>query len=269
MKRVGIIGYGAIAKSIITELCVHPVRKHELAAVLTRPSQQQEARAALPGAAVVTDDLRRFLDAGLDVVIEAAGQQAVRDLALSVLERSRELQILSAGALADAPFRDEIEKAAASHRARVTIPAGAMAGFRGLLALRHAGLKSVTYTSTKPPAAWRGTRAENTVALDRIDAAVELFSGSAQQAALQFPKNANLAAVVALAGLGFERTRVRLIADPATEYNSGHIHARSDVGNLDVTLSGPASGANPKTSEVTAWSVIAALHNSVETLAFA
>jgi len=269
MKRVGIIGYGAIARSIIADLRAHPVRKHELAAVLTRPSKEEEARAALPGTTLVTRNLHSFLDAGLDIVIEAAGQQAVRDLAVSVLERSRELQILSAGALADAQLRSDVEEAAESHCARVTIPAGAMAGFRGLLALRHAGLKSVTYTSTKPPAAWRGTPAENTFALDRIDAAVELFSGNARQAALQFPKNANLAAVVALAGLGFEHTRVRLIADPTTEYNSGHINARSDVGDLDVTLSGPASGGNLKTSEVTAWSVIAALHNSVETLAFA
>lgn len=269
MRRVGIIGFGAIATWIAGHMRARPVCNHVLAAALTRPSQQEEARQMLPAGSTVTTDIERFLAADLDIVIEAAGQQAVRDLAAPVLQRCRELQVLSAGALADAAFRAHIGSVASKNDARVTIPAGALAGFRGLLAFRHAGLTSVTYTSTKPPSAWRGTMAERTIALDQIDGTVVLFSGSAQEAALRFPKNANLAAVVALAGLGFEQTRVRLIADPSTTENTGHIKAVSVAGLLEVTMSGPAFEANPKTSEVTGWSVIAALHNRVETISFA
>ncbi|WP_210247620.1 aspartate dehydrogenase [Salinarimonas soli] len=138
------------------------------------------------------------------------------------------------------------------------MPAGAIAGLDGLGTLKAAGLHAVTYTSTKPPLAWRGTPAERTVDLEALTERVVFFEGSAREAALQFPKNANLAATVALAGLGFERTRVRLVADPESRGNTGEVRAESEIGTLEVTMAGLAS-TNPKTSASVAYNLLHAI----------
>jgi aspartate dehydrogenase len=130
-----------------------------------------------------------------------------------------------------------------------------MAGLDGLGALKRAGLTDVVYTSTKPPRAWLGTPAEEAVDLLSLTQAHVFFEGTAREAALAYPKNANIAATIALAGLGFDATRVRLVADPAAAGNSGQLDADSVVGRLQVRMGGAAS-ANPKTSASTAFSLL-------------
>src|SRR5207302_8717766 len=113
------------------------------------------------------------------------------------------------GALADDDLAASMQAARAKN-ARIWIPSGAIAGIDGLLAARTAGLREATYTSIKAPAAWKGTPGEA-----QADAAkrVTLFEGSARQAAKDYPQNANVAATVAFAGLGLDRTRVTLVSD--------------------------------------------------------
>jgi aspartate dehydrogenase len=139
------------------------------------------------------------------------------------------------------------------------VPAGAIAGLDGLGTLKLAGLSRVNYTSIKPPLAWRGTPAERILPLDTLQERTVFFEGSAREAALIYPKNANLAATVALAGLGFDGTRVQLVADPAAQGNTGMIEADSEIGTMTVVMSGRAS-ANPKTSASTAFSLLHAIH---------
>jgi aspartate dehydrogenase len=117
----------------------------------------------------------------------------------------------------------------------------------------------------KPPLAWRGTPADDVVDLSELRERVIVFDGSARQAAIAYPKNANLAATVALAGLGLDDTRVRLVADPAATGNTGTIEARSSAGDLSVTMSGRASD-NPKTSASTAYSLLHAVLSRAATL---
>ena len=144
--------------------------------------------------------------------------------------------------------------------ARLIIPAGATAGLDGLAAHRLAELKRVVFTSTKPPRAWRGRPAEDALDLDAIGNSTLLFEGNAREAALAYPKNANVAATVALAGIGFEDTRVRLVADPAAEGNTGLLEVESAIGQLRIeTLAYPS--ANPQTSASTALSLVAAIRN--------
>jgi aspartate dehydrogenase len=149
------------------------------------------------------------------------------------------------------------------------VPVGAIAGLDGLLALRRAGLKRVVYTSTKPPASWRGTPAETGVDLDTISAPTVVFEGTAREAASKFPKNANLAAAVALAGLGFDETQVVLVADPGVDENVGRIDAEGADSKLSVTVTGRSEPSNPKSSRITGVSVLSALDNDAEMVAFA
>ncbi len=267
-QRIGLIGFGGIGESILDTWRVQPLPGYEFAALLVRPHQLQVAAAiALPGM-LVMDRLEAFLGAGLNIVIEAAGQNAVRESALPVLQAGADFFVISTGALADANFRPQLIAQAEAGPGRLVIPVGATAGLDGLLAMRQDGLTSVTYTSVKPPKAWKGTPAETKFDLDRITERTVIFSGPADAAALAYPKNANLAATVAMAGLGFGATRVELVADPAASGNTGRIDAESAHSSLTVIVSGRASARNPKTSAITGMSVLSALTNRAATLSF-
>lgn len=268
MKTVGLIGFGGIGRSIIDAWARLPPQDYRLAAVLVRPRQIEEARAVLP-TALITDDLAAFLSTKPEIVVEAAGQPAVRDCAEAVLRAGCDFFIISTGALADDAFRDTALTAAKAGNGRIVIPVGATTGLDGLLAMRQDGLLSVTYTSTKPPKAWMGTPAEKNFDLAAIETPTVIFRGSAREAALNYPKNANLAATVALASLGLDKTEVQLVADPAASGNTGKIEAQSESSTLTVTVAGRSSASNPKTSAITGMSVLSALANRASVLTFA
>ena len=145
--------------------------------------------------------------------------------------------------------------------ARLILPAGAIGGVDAIAAMRVAGLTSVRYRSVKPPAAWRGSPAEKVADLDTLKQRTVLYTGNAGEAALLYPQNANVAATVALAGLGFDATTVELVADPAAPGNVHEIEAEGAAGRFAIRLQGKPSRSNPKTSALTAMSVARALVN--------
>ncbi len=269
MRDIGLIGFGAIGGAIIDLWPSQLAGRERLTAILVRPRQFAAARKAVGADIAVTSGLTEFLDAAPQLVIEAAGQAAVFEYGEAVLKAGCELHLLSAGALADGCLHTRLCAAAKTGDGRLAIPAGALAGFDGLASLRAAGLTSVRYSSTKPPAAWRGTPAEDVADLDQLDGPKVVFSGDARTAARKFPRNANLAAAVALAGIGFDRTEVELIADPNAVANSGRIQAVADAGVLDVTMTSHGFDGNRKSSRITAMSVIAALRARTEPIVFA
>jgi aspartate dehydrogenase len=127
--------------------------------------------------------------------------------------------------------------------------------------MRIGGLASVRYRSRKPPAAWRGSPGEKVVDLGKLEEPAVLYRGTAREAALLYPQNANVAAAVALAGLGFEQTEVELVADPAAPGNVHEIEVEGAAGRFAIELQGKPSRTNPKTSALAALSVARALLN--------
>lgn len=179
-----------------------------------------------------------------------------------VLRAGIDLMVISTGALADDAVRSRLTAAAEMTGRHLFLPSGAIAGIDGLTAHRIGGLKSVRYTSTKPPLAWKGTPADGAFDLDAIKQATVIFTGTAAEAARQYPKNANLAATVALAGLGMEKTEIQLVADPAVAPNNvGRIDAEGAYGSLTVECRGIPAPENPKTSATTALSLVHAILN--------
>ncbi len=256
-SRIALIGYGAIADEVIRSLESRS-ELHMLAGFLVRPERRGESEQKSKGRFAVVDELPALLALQPDIVVEAAGHEAVVRYGADVLRHGADLLVASVGALANAVVASDIV-AAAAPSADLWIASGAVAGLDGLLAARSAGLRSVTYTSWKEPKAWSGTPAEEILREADQTQPTIFFSGSAREAASQFPKNANVAAAIALAGLGFDRTLVQLGSDARVSGPRGIIEAEGDFGQFTFDVLALASKTNPKTSALTGHSVVAAI----------
>jgi aspartate dehydrogenase len=267
MARYGLIGFGAIGHSIAKLWHNLPSEKFQLIGVCIRPNQRRSASASLSPDTPIYHTVGELLEARPDCVIEAAGHSLLHTHGTEILRQGCSIYLLSVGCLADRALRDSLRAAAEEGGSHIFIPAGALAGFDGLQTLSCDNLLSVKYTSTKPCKAWHGTVASSSFELDRLTEPTVIFRGDAAEAARLYPKNANLAAAVALAGIGFERTQVELVADPNGRGNIGTIEAVSATSTLTLSVTSHPS-SNPKTSANVGASVIAALRNGAAALQF-
>ena len=252
--RLGLIGYGAIGQALAQRLAAGPVPPAELV-VLVRPDRRPQA---LPGLGCRVTDPAALI--GCDLVVEAAGAEAVRDRVPPLLLAGVPCLLASVGALAD-PATEAALRAAASPQAQVLIPAGAIGGIDMAASLARDRLTRVTYEGRKPPAAWAGSPAEQVCALDAITVPTVLFEGTARAAARAFPKNANVAATLALATLGLDDTTVRLIADPKAVGNSHRFTASGPVADMTFEVRARPSAGNPRSSETVILSLLRAVEN--------
>ena len=261
---IGIIGAGSIAQDLVSHLTAQdPAVRLQ---VLVRPGREGFARAALsetglPKDVLITSDLSTFLATSPRVVAECAAHGAVVEYGDSVLKAGSDLIVASVGALADATLVGHLQSAAESCSSQLVIPSGAIGGIDILTAARLSGLNSVNYIGRKPPLAWAGTPADVQFDLRNLESPTVIFEGSAREAAQSFPKNANVAATLALAGLGMDGTTVTLIADPTTVENVHEFSVSSKAVEASVRLVGKPSARNPKTSQTTALSIARAVLN--------
>ena len=287
MIRAALIGHGAIGRRLEAILAPRSDAVVLVAVLARRPGAGGAVGAgsaggaggaadaggtAAPGGAIGTArvaSLDALLAARPDIVVECAGHAALREHGATVLARGHDLLVASVGALADPALEAALRTAALGSGARVLVPSGALGGLDALAAARLAGLDSVEYESTKAPAAWRGTPAETLVDLDALDAPRTFLETDARDAATRFPQNANVAAAVAIAGVGFEATRVRLVADPAAAGNLHRIVAHGPFGRIEVRVQGRVLADNPKSSVLAPHSLAHALLNRAAAIALA
>lgn len=264
MTAVALIGSGGIARDLLAALDAAGADV-KIVGALCRPGRAAVARTALPGIDIVAS-LEDLLARSPKVVAEVAGQQAVAEYGPEALRRGCDLLVISVGALADPAVFDRLKAAAHDGKSRILIPAGAIGGLDAIAAMRLGGLHAVRYRSRKPPAAWRGSPAEHVADLDTLTSRTVLYRGSAGEAALRYPQNANVAAAIALAGLGFDKTEVELVADPEAPGNLHEIEAEGVAGRFAIALQGRPSRTNPKTSALAALSVARSLVNLTSTI---
>lgn len=194
-----------------------------------------------------------------DLVVEAAGQSAVGEVAVPALDAGCDVFLLSVGALADADLRERVLQTAEHGDQRVHVPSGAIAGLDAVKAAALTGdLDAVSITTTKNPDALEGAPylVESDVDVHGLDAATTVFEGPATEAALAFPSNINVAMALSLAGIGPDETTVLIVADPDEENNVHHIEATGDMGSIETTVRNVPSPTNPKTSYLAAISAI-------------
>jgi aspartate dehydrogenase len=260
MLKVTMIGCGAIGASVLELLHddPHVVIDQVITAPVARIQTEEVVAKWAPQARVIE---KLTTDSMPDLIVECAGHGAIVEHVIPALERGIPCVVASIGALSIPGVAAMLEQAAEFGGTQVQLLSGAIGGIDALSAARIGGLDAVVYTGRKPPGAWKGTPAEESCDLDKLTVAHCIFEGSAEQAAQLYPKNANVAATLSLAGIGLQRTRVQLFADPSVTENVHHVEARGAFGSFELTMRGKPLAANPKTSALTVYSVVRALMN--------
>lgn len=256
--RLVLVGFGAIAASVARMLHdgAAPV---DLVALGLRPAATP--RAGLPAGLPVLTDPAALADLRPDLVVEAASRDAVAPWARAALGMGVDCAVTSTSAFTDADLLAELTALAQASGAQLIIPPGALGGIDALSAARRMGLAQVRHAITKPPRAWAGTGAEALCDLAALTTATTFYEGSAQEAAARFPQNANAALITALAGLGPRTTQVALVADPQATANRHEISAEGAFGRMVITLDNAALPDNPKSSAMTALSLVRMIEN--------
>ncbi|MGR3502380.1 aspartate dehydrogenase [Pseudaestuariivita sp.] len=246
--RLILIGKGAIARHVTAAA---EARGWRIAAVLVRADTAELA----PGWVTEVADLPPA-----DVVVDCAGHSALRGYGAAILRGGTALVTVSLGALADDALYTDLKAAAEAGGTQLHLASGAIGALDALRAARTGKLDRVQYIGRKPPQGWKGSPAEERLDLDALgDTPATHFEGTARDAALAYPKNANVAAAVALSGVGFDATQVTLIADPTRTANIHEIHASGDFGTLSFQVAGNALPDAPRSSALAAMSVVARL----------
>lgn len=258
--RLGLIGYGNIASTLLRLMDETGLPPSHLT-ILVRPERAEKVRDEIGQRAFVVSDAAALLAQAPDLVVECAGHAAVKTYVPTLLRAGVEMVLVSVGALADADLAQTLRQAADQGGARIILPAGAVGGVDLLSALSATEGLSVTYHGIKPPKAWAGTPAEQACDLHSLTERRVFFRGTAREAARDYPKNANVAATLALAGTGFEATQVELVADPQAQGNSHAYEVRSSVANFRIEIDNVPSAGNVKTSVSTVYSVLREIRN--------
>ncbi len=196
----------------------------------------------------------------IDIVVEAASQDAVKDASLSILQNKKDLMIMSVGALLDESIYDILSDACDHFKKTIYLPSGAIAGLDGIKSVKDE-LESLTITTTKHPRSLKGAKFfENSeINLDKITSSTIIFEGTAKEAVSLFPANINVAALLSLSGIGSEKTGVKIIADPNTDKNTHHIVAEGKFGKMTFIVENYPDESNPKTSRLAILSAIETL----------
>jgi aspartate dehydrogenase len=255
--RVALLGGGTIARLVLE----HRPPGIEVVALAGRGPQSRGAALARNFSVPYVIGRERLLATRPAAVLEAASHEAVREHLVPLLEAGVSVVVLSAGALADDALRAAAERAAAASGALFYVPSGGIGGLDALKTACLAGVNEVSIRVAKPPAAWKGIAYVEKLGIDlgELRAPKTLFEGPARQGVPHFPQNVNIAAVLALAGVGMDRTRLEVVADPALSLNTHTIRVSGAAGRMSVVLENVPAPENPKTSWLACYSALAAL----------
>lgn len=268
MQSIALIGYGGTAQTVVQELTKEAGDVKPGIHVIVRPGKVDQYRSMAPPTVQIMDSLAT-LPGDVGLVIETAGHSAVSQYGLQVLSQGRDFGLISSGALADEALLTQLRAAARENGKRLLVFNGAVAAIDAITSAKAAGLQTLCYTGIKPALAWEGTPAASQFDLGALAAPTVIFEGNAREVALAYPKNANVAATVALAGAGMENTSVRLIADPHATVNRHRLDGTSALGRFEFETEARPSASNPKTSSSTAYSILAYLHGGPNALRLA
>ena len=190
----------------------------------------------------------------VDIIFEAASQGAVHEYAEKIIDAGKDLIIMSIGSLFDDDLRERLRDKALENKCKIYLPSGAVCGIDGVNAAKLGGIDEVTLVTTKSSAALG----------ENVDKRLIIFEGTAREAVKEFPRNINVAGCLSLAGVGFDATKVKIVADPVIKYNSHRILAHGKFGRLRAEVENLPNPNNPRSSYLASLSAIATLKRALD-----
>ena len=255
--RLGLIGYGAIGKHIEAA----GLENIELASVLVRRPRN--------GRGKLTHDPGLFFAHRFDAVAECAGHDAVRAYGQEILDHGADFLVTSVGAFTDQALFDRLLAAAKANGRRLILPSAGIGALDILSGTAVGGLDSVTVTVRKDPSAWKGTIAETLCDLDALTEPKVVFDGPVREGARLYPQNVNISAAAAIAGIGLDRTRVVIVADPTITTHIVELEAAGAFGRFSFKEDVAVSEENRKTGKLVAMAMVKSVRQLASTLVVA
>ena len=258
--KLGLIGYGAIGKHVEAALKAGNIENLELVAALVKRPRPE---------GLLTHEPDRFFAHAFDAVAECAGHDAVCSHGQRVLERGADFLVTSVGAFTDTTLFERLLAAAKANGKRLILPSAGIGALDILSSAAVGGLDSVTVTVRKDPSAWKGTIAETMVDLDALKEPRTVFDGPVRVGAQLYPQNVNISAAAAIAGIGLDRTRVVIVADPTITTHIVELEAHGAFGHFTFREDVAVSEENLKTGKLVAMAMVKSVRQLASTLVVA
>ncbi len=252
MLKISIVGCGAIGSEIAKAIDKRIIPAKLVSVYDIVPEKAHNLVSKLKNSKpVISKDIVQSIKI-CNLVVECASQTAVKEIARIAFPLKKDIFVLSVGALVTYP---DILKSAKKSGIKIYFPSGAVAGLDGLKAGTFGKIKNVTITTMKPVK----TIIEKDIKNRRV-----IFDGTAKEAVKKFPFNINVAATISIAGIGANKTKVKIIADPKIKRNVHEIEITGDFGKIVTTAENIPSSLNPKTSYLAILSSISELKQIAE-----
>jgi aspartate dehydrogenase len=267
-KKISIIGCGAIGSELAQHVDSNMTKNVTLLSLLDIQSENAlTLKSKLSHSSpLIFNNFADFVDSesfkDIELVVEAASQNAVTSYLNQLILFKKDVLVMSVGAFANYNFFSEVIRNVENNNINIYVPSGAIAGIDALKSVKNS-ISYVTLTTTKNPKSLKDSPffKQNNLTVDSIKKRTLIFEGSAIEAVKNFPTNVNVAALLGLAGIGVEKTKVNVIADPSIRINKHEIKVIGKFGELIVRVKNIPSSTNPKTSYLAILSVIECLRS--------
>lgn len=262
--KIGIVGCGAIGSSLAQSITSDFSKNAELVSLYDIEIEKAYKLAnKFNNQKLVVLNLEDLINK-VDLVIEATKAEVAFGIAQKTIMATRDIMIMSVGGIIE--HYKELEVLTREKGVRIFIPTGAICGIDGVKAAAGSKITKVVLTTKKPPQAFLGVPyiLKSKINLENISEDTVVFEGNAQSATRLFPQNINVAATLSLAGIGPEKTVVRIVASPHITKNIHEIEVESEAGRIVTRTENVVHPDNPKTSYLAVLSAIATLKQILE-----
>lgn len=254
--KIALLGAGAIARTI----CQKIEKRIEIVSVVDIDKESASKLAeefSIPHFSTEINDI--LSDPSIELVVEAASQKAVLDNVLNIINAGKNILIMSISAFAFEGLYEDVINAANKNNCKVYMPSGGIVGIDGLKSVRHLAY-NVELITTKNPKSLAGSKSMSGTPVEETTGRCTVFYGTAREAAKAFPKNINVCALLSIAGIGFDKTMVRIVADPSVERNCHEIIVEGSFGKMSTKTENVPDVNNPKTSYIASLSAVALIN---------
>ena len=258
--KVGIVGFGSIGTEVAKAL-INGVEDFSLFGIVSRSRQNALKRISDLNQEIKIFDLEELVE-NCDIIIDCAPKEAFRQIASKCINKKKTLITVSGSGLLD---NLDLEALAKKNETQIILATGAILGLDALRAASESKINEVKMITRKPPNALLSAPyvIDNNINLDNLSEPKLIFKGSASEGAEAFPANVNVAAAVGLAGIGADKTKLEIWADPSLDRNTHKVEVDADSAIFQMSIQNVQTPENPGTGKITGLSVVACLRGLI------